>query len=117
MIEQALEDVAQIHPSITTEFEVGATQDWYGDPWARGAFALFEPGSRPGSSPTSSQPEGRIHFAGEHTSLYHAWIQGALESAFGPPRRSTRRRRSSPPKRSPPQPAAEHPRQWPSGDD
>ena len=25
------------------------------------------------------QPEGRIHFAGEHCSLYHAWIQGALE--------------------------------------
>ena len=43
MIEQALEDVAQVHPSITTEFEVGAVQDWYGDPWARGAFALFEP--------------------------------------------------------------------------
>jgi len=27
-------------------------------------------------------PEGRIHFAGEHTSLYHAWIQGALESGI-----------------------------------
>ena len=31
-IEQALEDVAQIHPSITKEFEVGAVQDWYDDP-------------------------------------------------------------------------------------
>ena len=27
-------------------------------------------------------PEGRIHFAGEHCSLYHAWIQGALESGI-----------------------------------
>lgn len=25
--------------------------------------------------------EGRIHFAGEHTSLYSGWMQGALESA------------------------------------
>ena len=25
------------------------------------------------------KPEGRVHFAGEHCSLYHAWIQGALE--------------------------------------
>src|SRR5262245_31782875 len=25
-------------------------------------------------------PEGRIHFAGEHASLAHAWIQGAIES-------------------------------------
>ena len=28
------------------------------------------------------KPEGRIHFAGEHCSLYHAWIQGALESGI-----------------------------------
>jgi monoamine oxidase len=28
------------------------------------------------------QPEGRIHFAGEHTSLAHAWIQGAIESGL-----------------------------------
>jgi monoamine oxidase len=27
-------------------------------------------------------PEGRIHFAGEHTSLAHAWIQGAIESGL-----------------------------------
>ncbi len=82
MIEQALEDVAQVHPSITTEFEVGATQDWYGDPWARGAFALFEPEQQTRLQGAIVQPEGRIHFAGEHTSLYHAWIQGALESGI-----------------------------------
>jgi len=28
------------------------------------------------------RPEGRIYFAGEHCSLYHAWIQGALESGI-----------------------------------
>ena len=27
-------------------------------------------------------PEGRIHFAGEHASLAHAWIQGAIESGL-----------------------------------
>lgn len=82
MIEQALEDVAQIHPSITAEFEVGAVQDWYGDTWARGAFALFEPEQQTRLQPSIVAPEGRIHFAGEHTSLYHAWIQGALESGI-----------------------------------
>ena len=25
--------------------------------------------------------EGPLHFAGEHTSLKHAWIEGAIESA------------------------------------
>jgi monoamine oxidase len=82
MIEQALEDVAAIHPSVTAEFEVGAVQDWYGDPWARGAFALFEPEQQTRLQSAIVQPEGRIHFAGEHTSLYHAWIQGALESGI-----------------------------------
>jgi monoamine oxidase len=81
-IEQALEDVAQIHPSITTEFEVGAVQNWYDDPYARGAFALFEPEQQTRLQESIVAPEGRIHFAGEHTSLYHAWIQGALESGI-----------------------------------
>jgi len=81
-IEQALEDVAQIHPSITAEFEVGAVQNWYDDPWARGAFALFEPEQQTRLRPSIVAPEGRIHFCGEHTSLYHAWIQGALESGI-----------------------------------
>ena len=27
-------------------------------------------------------PEGRVHFAGEHASLTHTWIQGALESGL-----------------------------------
>jgi monoamine oxidase len=82
MIEQALEDVAQVHPSVLREFEVGAVQDWYGDPYARGAFALFEPEQQTRLQEAIVAPEGRIHFAGEHTSLYHAWIQGALESGI-----------------------------------
>jgi monoamine oxidase len=81
-IEQALEDVAKIHPSVMTEFEVGHVYNWYDDPWARGAFALFEPEQQTRLQPTIVAPEGRIHFAGEHTSLYHAWIQGALESGI-----------------------------------
>ena len=81
-IEQALEDVAKIHPSVLAEFEVGAVKDWYGDPYARGAFALFEPEQQTRLQASIVQPEGRIHFAGEHTSLYHAWIQGALESGI-----------------------------------
>ncbi len=80
MIEQALEDVGAIHPRIHDEFEVGAVKDWYGDPYARGAFALFEPEQQTRLYDHIVAPEGRIHFAGEHTSLYHAWIQGALES-------------------------------------
>jgi monoamine oxidase len=82
VLEQALEDVAQIHPRIREEFEVGAVYHWYDDPYARGAFALFEPEQQTRLQEHIVAPEGRIHFAGEHTSLYHAWIQGALESGI-----------------------------------
>jgi monoamine oxidase len=81
-LEEALEDVACIHPRIREEYETGASHAWYGDRWARGAFALFEPGQQSELQDDIVAPEGRIHFAGEHCSLYHAWIQGALESGL-----------------------------------
>jgi monoamine oxidase len=82
-IEQALEDLEQIHPGTLEEFEVGASHAWYGDRWARGAFAMFTPGQQTALHDAIVRPEGRVYFAGEHCSLYHAWIQGALESGIG----------------------------------
>jgi len=49
-----------------------------------GAFALFDPGQQTLLHEEIIKPEGRIHFAGEHASLYHAWIQGAFESGLVP---------------------------------
>jgi monoamine oxidase len=79
---QALDDVAEIHPQITAEFEVGASKIWHLDEFAGGAFALFEPGQQTLLYDSIIAPEGRIYFAGEHTSLTHAWIQGAIESGL-----------------------------------
>jgi monoamine oxidase len=81
-IAQALENVALIHPQVTEEFEVGASQMWHDDEFAGGAFALFDPGQQTLLYPHIIAPEGRIHFAGEHASLGHAWIQGAIESGL-----------------------------------
>lgn len=79
---QALEDVAEIHPQVLEEFEVGASWMWQDDEFAGGAFALFAPGQQTLLYDEIIRPEGRIYFAGEHASLYHAWIQGALESGL-----------------------------------
>ena len=79
---QALDDVAEIHPQITAEFETGASHMWHDDEFAGGAFALFDPGQQTLLHEEIVKPEGRIHFAGEHASLYHAWIQGAIESGL-----------------------------------
>jgi len=81
-IVQALDDVAEIHPQITKEFEGGASWMWHDDEFAGGAFALFDPGQQTLLHDEIVKPEGRIHFAGEHASLYHAWIQGAFESGL-----------------------------------
>jgi monoamine oxidase len=81
-LEEALDDVARIHPRIRDEYEGGASHAWYSDRWARGAFAMFAPEQQTDLQADIVRPEGRIHFAGEHCSLYHAWIQGALESGI-----------------------------------
>ena len=81
-LEEALDDVSKIHPWIRDEYEVGTSYAWYADRWARGAFALFAPEQQTDLQAAIVEPEGRVHFAGEHCSLYHAWIQGALESGI-----------------------------------
>jgi len=81
-ITQALENVAVLHPRAPAEFEVGASKMWHDDEFAGGAFALFDPGQQTLLYKDIIAPEGRIHFAGEHASLAHAWIQGAIESGL-----------------------------------
>ena len=81
-LEEALDDVSRVHPRIREVFEVGASHAWYGDRWARGAFAMFAPEQQTELQSDIVAPEGRVYFAGEHCSLYHAWIQGALESGI-----------------------------------
>jgi monoamine oxidase len=81
-IVEALEDVAKIHPQAPEAFEVGASHIWQDDEFACGAFALFKPEQETNLYQAIVAPEGRIHFAGEHASLYHRWIQGAIESGL-----------------------------------
>ena len=81
-VAQVLENVAMIHPQIIEEFEVGASHMWHTDEFAGGAFALFAPGQETLLHDAIIAPEGRVHFAGEHASLVHRWIQGSIESAL-----------------------------------
>lgn len=76
----ALQQAQQIFPELATVFEGGVAHCWGLDPWQRGSFALHRPGQI-GFIDTLARPEGRIHFAGEHTSVWTGWMQGALESA------------------------------------
>jgi monoamine oxidase len=80
-IEGALEHVEAVFPGMRAQFEVGVTKCWDEDEWARGASAYYKPGQFSSVLPHVGRPEGRIHFAGEHTSVWiDGWMQGALES-------------------------------------
>jgi monoamine oxidase len=75
-----LRQMGNVFDGLNNRYLGGASQIWHDDPWARGAFAYFEPGQMATLLPIAQRPEGRIHFAGEHTSAWHGWMNGALES-------------------------------------
>lgn len=60
---------------------VGRTQSWMRDPYAYGEASVLLPGQHTELFPHVREPEGSLHFAGCHTSIKPAWIEGALESA------------------------------------
>ena len=81
-VTQAEHDAAFMHPQVAAECELGVSKVWQADEYAGGAFADFAPGQQTRLFAHIIAPEGRIHFAGEHASLLHAWIQGAIQSGL-----------------------------------
>ena len=72
--------VADAFPAINQHFAKGIAHRWALERWARGAFAVFRPRQMSSLAPDIGAPEDRIHFAGEHTSSWSGWMEGALES-------------------------------------
>ena len=79
----ALRGLQEVHGERIEVFYTGRgqTQSWIRDPYAFGEAAVLAPGQLTQFQSTITVPEGVVHFAGEHTSVKHAWIEGALESA------------------------------------
>lgn len=55
-------------------------KSWAADPWQKGGTVRAPPGQL-GALAECALREGRIHFAGEHTSRWNGWMQGSLDSA------------------------------------
>jgi monoamine oxidase len=79
-IERTLEQAEKIFPGTRQSFERGTSIAWDGIPWSRGAAPWMRPGQVTALLPHLARPEGRVHFAGEHTLVWMRWMQGALES-------------------------------------
>jgi len=72
--------MTKLFPSLGTQAEGGTSVVWEHEPWARGAYAYFAPGQMATLGPHLHTIEGRVHFAGCHTSAWPGWMQGALDS-------------------------------------
>ena len=71
--------IARTFPGLRGAFDAGRVIQWSREPWAQGAFALFHPGQMTAWWELG-RADGRLHFAGEHTSPWMTWMEGALES-------------------------------------
>ena len=79
-IRYAAEHVDSVFPGVAAAVEGGWSKVWLEDRWAGGAHSGLAPGQLTGLMPHAFTAEGRIHFAGEHTSPWQAWMEGAIES-------------------------------------
>jgi len=71
---------ADAFPEVRKEFEKGVVQQWGRERWSRGSLVAFRPGQMTTLLADIVRPEDRLHFAGEHTSSWMGWMEGALES-------------------------------------
>ena len=75
----ALNNIEKILPSVKKYAESSITFSWDLEAFSQGAYSWFKPGQMQSLLPNMSA-EGRIFFAGEHTSKWPGWMQGAFES-------------------------------------
>jgi monoamine oxidase len=75
-----LEQAEKLFPGIKENFEGGVSKCWDEDEWDRGASSWYKPGQMGELWQHIARAEGRVHFAGDHTSAWIRWMQGALHS-------------------------------------
>ncbi len=81
-IEQVLNRWNDVFPGVNDHMESGSTHAWTLDEWSGGAWASPSEDQYDALQTHIGKAEGRIHFAGEHASDYHGWMQGALASGI-----------------------------------
>ncbi|MFY0583884.1 flavin monoamine oxidase family protein [Cystobacter fuscus] len=82
-IRLALRDLQEVYGDkvdLRSEFMEAFDVAWSNE-WPTGD-AMFLPGQFKHLFNIARRPEGNIHFAGEHLSVHHTWIVGAIESAL-----------------------------------
>lgn len=74
-----LDYIEEFFPQIKDEKLAFYHHCWKDDPWAKGAWTDYLPGQW-WMFAVARRPEGRVFFAGEHTSAWAGWMEGAIDS-------------------------------------
>jgi monoamine oxidase len=80
IIEQTLKHMKKVHPQILHHQEGNVVKSWGTDPYALGAYSQPAAGQVTAYLKPLQEAHGRIHFAGEHTSILRSTMEGALRS-------------------------------------
>ena len=71
----------KLFPEVATTWNgLGMEKMWHLDPWAGGGWVSPKQNQFLQGFHVWGRPEGRIHFAGDSTSLLAGWMQGGIES-------------------------------------
>lgn len=76
-----LAEYERVRPAAKGALRPVQVVSWQRDPFAGGAYASWRPGMITRFANEMRKPVGRVHFAGEHTSVLQRGMEGALESA------------------------------------
>lgn len=82
VLEHTLVHLEKVHPTIRDHYEGGIVKAWSRDPHALGHVSWPAPGDVTRYLEALQRPHGRIHFAGEHTSIFRSTMEGALRSGI-----------------------------------
>lgn len=78
-LQRGLDVIESLFPGARASFIKGLSFSWH-TPWTQGAWPVLL-ADQTRLLADLQRAEGRVTFAGDHTSLHSAWMQGALESA------------------------------------
>lgn len=81
VVSRTLEQMKKVHPGLGEHFHQKAyVKAWSEDPYTLGGNSWPAPGDVGKYLVLLQRPHGRIHFAGEHTSILRSTMEGAMRS-------------------------------------
>ncbi|TDE85861.1 flavin monoamine oxidase family protein [Deinococcus sp. S9] len=81
-LQEVLRQNTLIHPQAEKEFDNGISVGWHRVPWTLGCYGLYTDETRKNDYPTLCARHDRLILAGEHTSYWNGWQEGALLAAI-----------------------------------